>query len=218
MKTEAKTTTTTTTMMMTADSFSRRATSSSELRRSVSSRLRAYKCLAHSLSNRFADRLADRFADLVLFSRKCQICRRQTMSIKRARATPTERSMAPLGSIRTDLSIASHTHTRTHTSAATDHLTKTTTLLTCIANEGPDYWHINKQWRLCSIGRKQSPINIRTSRLVFDHLLEPIQLSWLRLVRRRGVVADVSMAQVSLFHSLAGTQLSYRWQKLPLPI
>lgn len=44
---------------------------------------------------------------------------------------------------------------------------------------GPDYWNINKRWRLCNSGRKQSPVNVRTERLVFDHLLGPIRLSWL---------------------------------------
>lgn len=44
---------------------------------------------------------------------------------------------------------------------------------------GPEYWRLNKRWRLCSEGRKQSPVDIRTSQLVFDHLLQPIELSWL---------------------------------------
>uniref|UniRef100_A0A6G1SQB8 Carbonic anhydrase-related protein 10 n=1 Tax=Aceria tosichella TaxID=561515 RepID=A0A6G1SQB8_9ACAR len=43
---------------------------------------------------------------------------------------------------------------------------------------GPDYWNINKHWRLCASGRKQSPVNIRTERLVYDHLLGPIRLRW----------------------------------------
>lgn len=45
---------------------------------------------------------------------------------------------------------------------------------------GPDYWNINKHWRLCSSGRKQSPVDIRTDRLVYDHLLAPIRLVWMR--------------------------------------
>lgn len=44
---------------------------------------------------------------------------------------------------------------------------------------GPEYWKLNKRWRLCSEGRKQSPIDVRTDKLVFDHLLEPIELTWL---------------------------------------
>lgn len=44
---------------------------------------------------------------------------------------------------------------------------------------GPDYWNINKRWRLCSAGRKQSPIDIPTDRLVYDHLLGPLQFAWL---------------------------------------
>lgn len=45
---------------------------------------------------------------------------------------------------------------------------------------GPDYWNINKRWRLCSLGRKQSPVEIRTDRLVYDHLLGPIKFNWLK--------------------------------------
>lgn len=46
---------------------------------------------------------------------------------------------------------------------------------------GPDYWNINKRWRLCSLGQKQSPIDVRTERLVYDHLLGPLRLSWLQV-------------------------------------
>ncbi|CAA3033179.1 Hypothetical predicted protein [Olea europaea subsp. europaea] len=46
----------------------------------------------------------------------------------------------------------------------------------------PEYWNINKHWRLCSAGRKQSPVNIRTDRLVFDHLLGPLEFDWQRAV------------------------------------
>lgn len=45
---------------------------------------------------------------------------------------------------------------------------------------GPDYWNMNKRWRLCSLGKKQSPIELSTDNLVYDHLLPPIQLTWLK--------------------------------------
>ena len=34
------------------------------------------------------------------------------------------------------------------------------------------------------MGRKQSPVSVRTDRLVYDHLLGPIQLSWRRNQRQ----------------------------------
>jgi len=57
---------------------------------------------------------------------------------------------------------------------------------------GPDYWNINKQWRICASGRKQSPIDIKTSRLVYDHLLQPIHLHWLHTASSALPSADQS--------------------------
>lgn len=62
------------------------------------------------------------------------------------------------------------------------HSTFQPTLTTCQPFDliaGPQYWRLNKRWRLCTEGHKQSPVDIRTSQLVFDHLLPPIQLTWL---------------------------------------
>lgn len=56
---------------------------------------------------------------------------------------------------------------------------------------GPDYWNINKHWSLCTSGRKQSPIDIRTDRLVFDHLLGPIQLDWISFDQANNIIADL---------------------------
>lgn len=44
--------------------------------------------------------------------------------------------------------------------------------------EGPGYWSINKRWRLCADGRRQSPVDVATNLLVYDHLLEPLELRW----------------------------------------
>ncbi|KAA0194799.1 hypothetical protein HAZT_HAZT009331 [Hyalella azteca] len=40
---------------------------------------------------------------------------------------------------------------------------------------GPSFWGvINRGWRLCSDGRRQSPVNLATEAVVFDHTLAPI--------------------------------------------
>lgn len=44
---------------------------------------------------------------------------------------------------------------------------------------GPGNWYMNPHWSICTRGRLQSPIEIRTDRLVYDHLLGPIDLNWI---------------------------------------
>lgn len=46
------------------------------------------------------------------------------------------------------------------------------------ANAGPDYWNFNKQWSLCLSGKLQSPINIETDTLIYDHTLTPLEFEW----------------------------------------
>ncbi|XP_064610049.1 carbonic anhydrase-related protein 10-like isoform X2 [Liolophura sinensis] len=42
---------------------------------------------------------------------------------------------------------------------------------------GPDYWGLlNSEWRLCSKGKYQSPVNINPKVLVFDPSLAPVQV------------------------------------------
>ncbi|XP_066498647.1 carbonic anhydrase-related protein 10 isoform X2 [Hoplias malabaricus] len=42
----------------------------------------------------------------------------------------------------------------------------------------PSFWGlVNTAWNLCSAGKKQSPVNIETRRLIFDPFLTPIRLS-----------------------------------------
>lgn len=42
---------------------------------------------------------------------------------------------------------------------------------------GTDFWGLlNPDWRLCSQGKRQSPVNIKTDALVFDPLLPPLQV------------------------------------------
>ncbi|XP_042161487.1 carbonic anhydrase-related protein 10-like [Oncorhynchus tshawytscha] len=42
----------------------------------------------------------------------------------------------------------------------------------------PSFWGlVNSAWNLCSVGKRQSPINIETSHMIFDPFLTPIRLN-----------------------------------------
>ncbi|KAG7266977.1 hypothetical protein CRUP_014253 [Coryphaenoides rupestris] len=42
----------------------------------------------------------------------------------------------------------------------------------------PSFWGlVNSAWNLCSVGKRQSPINIETSHMIFDPFLTPIKLN-----------------------------------------
>lgn len=42
---------------------------------------------------------------------------------------------------------------------------------------GPSFWGvINRGWRLCNDGRRQSPVNFDTRQLVYDHTLRDLLL------------------------------------------
>ncbi|XP_073458795.1 carbonic anhydrase-related protein 10-like [Lithobates pipiens] len=43
---------------------------------------------------------------------------------------------------------------------------------------GPAFWGlVNSAWNLCTIGKRQSPININTSQIIFDPFLPPLRLT-----------------------------------------
>ncbi|OXA52579.1 Carbonic anhydrase-related protein 10 [Folsomia candida] len=43
--------------------------------------------------------------------------------------------------------------------------------------DGPAFWGlINPQWSLCSKGRRQSPVNVEPSKLLYDPSLRPIHI------------------------------------------
>ncbi|KAK6301847.1 hypothetical protein J4Q44_G00279000, partial [Coregonus suidteri] len=42
----------------------------------------------------------------------------------------------------------------------------------------PSFWGlVNSAWNLCSVGKRQSPVNIETSHMIFDPFLKPIRLN-----------------------------------------
>lgn len=48
--------------------------------------------------------------------------------------------------------------------------------LCCVAV--PSFWGlVNSAWNLCSVGKRQSPVNIETSHMIFDPFLTPIKLN-----------------------------------------
>lgn len=51
-----------------------------------------------------------------------------------------------------------------------------TRLSFCVAV--PSFWGlVNSAWNLCSVGKRQSPVNIETSHMIFDPFLTPIKLN-----------------------------------------
>lgn len=48
--------------------------------------------------------------------------------------------------------------------------------LLCVAV--PSFWGlVNSAWNLCSVGKRQSPVNIETSHMIFDPFLTTIKLN-----------------------------------------
>ncbi|KAK3520814.1 hypothetical protein QTP70_032381 [Hemibagrus guttatus] len=42
----------------------------------------------------------------------------------------------------------------------------------------PSFWGlVNSAWKLCSVGKRQSPVNIETRRLTFDPFLTPLHIT-----------------------------------------
>ncbi|CAG05969.1 unnamed protein product, partial [Tetraodon nigroviridis] len=42
----------------------------------------------------------------------------------------------------------------------------------------PSFWGlVHSAWNLCAIGKRQSPINIETSHMIFDPYLTPLKLN-----------------------------------------
>ena len=53
-------------------------------------------------------------------------------------------------------------------------------LITCcvLCVAVPSFWGlVNSAWNLCSVGKRQSPVNIETSHMIFDPFLTPIKLN-----------------------------------------
>lgn len=62
----------------------------------------------------------------------------------------------------------------------------------------PSFWGlVNSAWNLCSVGKRQSPVNIETSHMIFDPFLTPLRLNTGgRKVSH--VLSDVCTATVSV--------------------
>lgn len=83
--------------------------------------------------------------------------------------------------------------------------------------EGPGFWGlINPDWWLCHKGRRQSPVNLEPSRLLFDPNLQPLHVDKHRV---GGVLANTGHSVVFAVDNdtrhpvnISGGPLSYRYQ------
>ncbi|TPP59362.1 Carbonic anhydrase XIII [Fasciola gigantica] len=93
---------------------------------------------------------------------------------------------------------------------------------------GPEMWgtrHTGSgyatQWPLCQIGRHQSPVDIQTDRLVYDHSLKPIEISGgdlqLELIVTN-VGQDLRLSLLSDQIILSGGPFSYEFQVVSMHI
>lgn len=86
-----------------------------------------------------------------------------------------------------------------------------------IAFKGPAFWGlINPEWWLCNKGRRQSPVNLEPTRLLFDPNLQPLHLDKHRI---NGVLANTGHSVVFAVENdtrhpvnISGGPLSYRYQ------
>jgi len=84
-------------------------------------------------------------------------------------------------------------------------------------SEGPAFWGlINPEWWLCNKGRRQSPVNLEPTRLLFDPNLQPLHLDKHRI---NGVLANTGHSVVFAVENdtrhpvnISGGPLSYRYQ------
>ncbi|KMQ98048.1 carbonic anhydrase-related protein 10-like protein [Lasius niger] len=82
---------------------------------------------------------------------------------------------------------------------------------------GPAFWGlINPEWWLCNKGRRQSPVNLEPTRLLFDPNLQPLHLDKHRI---NGVLANTGHSVVFAVENdtrhpvnISGGPLSYRYQ------
>lgn len=86
-----------------------------------------------------------------------------------------------------------------------------------IVFKGPAFWGlINPEWWLCNKGRRQSPVNLEPTRLLFDPNLQPLHLDKHRI---NGVLANTGHSVVFAVENdtrhpvnISGGPLSYRYQ------
>ena len=53
-----------------------------------------------------------------------------------------------------------------------------TSVCVCVCAAVPSFWGlVNSAWNLCSVGKRQSPVNIETSHMIFDPFLTPLRLN-----------------------------------------
>ena len=84
------------------------------------------------------------------------------------------------------------------------------TIVCLLSFEGPAFWGLmNPEWAMCNRGRRQSPINIEPSQLLFDPNLRPLHVD-----KNPVSLASLPFVSVSLFlrNSLALRQILFTWK------
>ncbi|XP_076362907.1 carbonic anhydrase-related protein 10-like [Tachypleus tridentatus] len=83
---------------------------------------------------------------------------------------------------------------------------------------GPNFWGLlNPDWKLCDKGRRQSPINMDPSTLLFDPQLRPLQIDKLRvsgILRNTGhsIIFDADTSPAVAAVNVTGGPLSYKYR------
>ncbi|XP_021954193.2 carbonic anhydrase-related protein 10 [Folsomia candida] len=81
---------------------------------------------------------------------------------------------------------------------------------------GPAFWGlINPQWSLCSKGRRQSPVNVEPSKLLYDPSLRPIHIDKTPVsgvLRNTGQTVVFTVEKGSSRVNMTGGPLAYRYQ------
>jgi Carbonic anhydrase len=66
---------------------------------------------------------------------------------------------------------------------------------------GPAFWGlINPEWSLCNKGRRQSPVNLEPSKLLYDPNLRPVHIDKIRVSRKKPSINHLNF-KAKDFHS-----------------
>ncbi|KAL1455595.1 hypothetical protein WDU94_009679 [Cyamophila willieti] len=82
---------------------------------------------------------------------------------------------------------------------------------------GPAFWGlINPEWSLCNKGRRQSPVNLEPSKLLYDPNLRPVHIDKIRInggLTNTGHSVVFTVDNTTRYHiNITGGPLSYKYQ------
>uniref|UniRef100_A0A8D9E2U1 Carbonic anhydrase-related protein 10 n=1 Tax=Cacopsylla melanoneura TaxID=428564 RepID=A0A8D9E2U1_9HEMI len=84
-------------------------------------------------------------------------------------------------------------------------------------SQGPAFWGlINPEWSLCNKGRRQSPVNLEPSKLLYDPNLRPVHIDKIRInggLTNTGHSVVFTVDNTTRYHiNITGGPLSYKYQ------